>query len=139
MRRLCIAVCCLYLASTALADDDSQFVLDSVETKFAADISKALVEVTRAETELAKARKNAASARLKAYKEKLVEITKTGDFDKAQKVKARIDALEKDAEPDLQPVKKTAKIPKDAVKFGSLRRPPPGTSLSRGVRRWADT
>jgi hypothetical protein len=104
-------------ATLAAAEDPTPFVLDSVESKFAADVAKAKAEVTKAEAELVKATKAAAASRLKAYKDRLVEVTKTGDFDKAQAVKARIAVLEADPETEKLPKTKRPR-PKDAVKFG---------------------
>jgi Lectin C-type domain len=108
---------CLCLVRCAVADDVEPAILPSVESQYSAEAAKAEAEVARAETEAAKARKAAAATRLKAYKERLAEVTKAGDFDKAQAIKARIEQLEK--EPESKPAK-TAKRPrpKDTVRFG---------------------
>ena len=70
-------------------------LLQSVEERYASEVAKADAVLAKAEAEVAKQKKLAAEIRLKAYKEKLSEITKTGDFDKAIKIKARIVELEK--------------------------------------------
>lgn len=84
----------------------STFTIQSAEEKYSQEAAKA-------ESESAKILKTAAAARLKAYKDKLVEVTKAGDFDKATGIKARIDELEQ--EPESQPIKRPR--PKDVVKF----------------------
>lgn len=73
-------------------------ILPSVEEKYSSEVAKAQALVDKAELELAKSRKLAAEARLKAYKDRLTEVTKSGDFDKAIAVKARIEQLEKEPE-----------------------------------------
>lgn len=120
MHRLFISLVSLNLIASAWAADSTPFVLESVEKKFNSDISKAQADVTRAEADLVKARKVASTARLKAYKDRLTEITKTGDFDKAQTVKARIEELEQEAEDGTPKTEKSAKRarPKETVKFG---------------------
>lgn len=117
MRRFCLVLCCLSLTTPLLADDGMPFVLEAVEKKFNSDIAKAQADVTHADAELIKARKAAGMARLKAYKDRLIEVTKSGDFDKAQAVKARVESLEKDLVADSPAGRKTSKIPKDAMKF----------------------
>lgn len=97
------------------------FVLPSVEERYVSEIAKTSAAIAKAESEALRAKKVAAEARLKAYKDKLVEITKTGDFNKAQQVKARIDQLESESASDTQakPEKSNKKQrPKDTVKFG---------------------
>lgn len=117
--RNCLIIMLACGATLAAAEDPTPFVLDSVETKFAADVAKAKAEVTKAEAELVKATKAAGASRLKTYKDRLVEVTKTGDFDKAQAVKARIAVLEADPETEPEKLPKTKRPrPKDTVKFG---------------------
>ena len=96
------------------------FLLPSVEEKFASEAAKADAATAKAEQEATKAKKAAAEIRLKAYKDKLAEITKTGDFDKAQQVKARITQLENEPEGESHKPEKPTKRPrpKDTVKFG---------------------
>ena len=91
-------------------------ILPPVEERYSSEVAKAEAIVAKAEAELVKARKAAGEVRLKAYRERLTDVTKSGDFDKAVAVKARIEQLEK--EPD-GPAEKSAKRPrpKDAVKF----------------------
>ena len=85
-------------------------VLQAAEDKYASEVSKA-------EAALAKVKRDAAAIRLKAYKDRLTEITKSGDFNKALSFKARIDQLE--AEPESASSKQPKKPrPKDTVKFG---------------------
>lgn len=115
----------LALSLTARADDPPaseapSFTLPSIEEKYASEASKADAVVAKAETEAAKTKKLAADARLKAYKDKLVEITKTGDFDKAQQIKAKISQLESEPESEPHKPEKPSKRPrpKDTVKFG---------------------
>ena len=85
-------------------------VLQAAEDKYASEVSKA-------EAALAKVKRDAAAIRLKAYKDRLTEITKSGDFNKALSFKARIDQLE--AEPESASSKQPKKPrPKDSVKFG---------------------
>lgn len=85
-------------------------VLQAVEDKYASEVSKA-------EAVLAKVKRDAAVVRLKAYKDRLAEVTKTGDFDKALTFKARVDELE--ADPDTASIKHGKRPrPKDTVKFG---------------------
>lgn len=104
----------------AAIPDIAPFLLPSVEEKFASDAAKADAAAAKAEQEAAKSKKAAAEIRLKAYKDKLAEITKTGDFDKAQQVKARITQLENDPEGESHKPEKPTKRPrpKDTVKFG---------------------
>jgi hypothetical protein len=104
----------------AAIPDIAPFLLPSVEEKFAADAAKADAATAKAEQEATKAKKAAAETRLKAYKDKLAEITKTGDFDKAQQVKARITQLENEPEGESHKPEKPTKRPrpKDTVKFG---------------------
>jgi hypothetical protein len=95
------------------------FVLQSVEDKYQSEATKADALVTKAEGEASKLKKAAADIRLKAYKDRLVEVTKTGDFEKASAVKARIEQLEKDPEAQVATSDKTKRPrPKDTVKFG---------------------
>lgn len=115
----------LAFSQLAVADDPPAteapaFTLPSIEEKYASEASKADAVVAKAEAEAAKTKKLAADARLKAYKDKLVEITKTGDFDKAQQVKAKISQLESDPETEPHKPEKPSKRPrpKDTVKFG---------------------
>jgi hypothetical protein len=89
------------------------FLLQSVEDKYSAESAKGDTAVAKAETEAAKLRKIAGDARLKAYRDKLAEATKAGDFDKAVAIKARITELE--SEPEAGPQKRPR--PKDVVKF----------------------
>ncbi len=104
----------------AAIPDIAPFLLPSVEEKFTSDAAKADAATAKAEQEAAKAKRSAAEIRLKAYKDKLAEITKTGDFDKAQQVKARITQLENDPEGESHKPEKPTKRPrpKDTVKFG---------------------
>ncbi len=84
-------------------------VLQAAEEKYASEVGKA-------EAALAKVKREAAALRLKAYKDRLAEITKSGDFNKALTFKARIDQLE--AEPESASAKPPKKPrPKDTVKF----------------------
>lgn len=113
----------LVSAVTVQADDTpakpdvTPMLIQAAEEKYATEVAKAEAVVTKAESDLAKARKAAAETRLKAYKERLAEVTKTGDFDKALTVKARIEQLEKD--PESEPAKPSKRPrPKDTVKFG---------------------
>lgn len=121
MYRHLTAVACLTAAIVAGQEPTSPTiapaVLQSAEDKYATEVAKGEALVAKAEAESAKSRKLAADARLKAYKERLVEVTKAGDFDKAVAVKARIEQLEK--EPDSDRPKPTKRPrPKDVVKFG---------------------
>lgn len=85
-------------------------VLQAAEDKYATEVGKA-------EAALAKVKRDAAALRLKAYKDRLTEITKSGDFNKALSFKARIDQLE--AEPESASSKQPKRPrPKDTVKFG---------------------
>jgi hypothetical protein len=104
----------------AAIPDIAPYLLPSVEEKFASDAAKADAATAKAEQEATKAKKTAAEIRLKAYKDKLAEITKTGDFDKAQQIKARITQLENDPEVESHKSEKPSKRPrpKDTVKFG---------------------
>ena len=84
-------------------------VLQAAEEKYASEVGKA-------EAALAKVKREAAALRLKAYKDRLAEITKSGDFNKALTFKARIDQLE--AEPESASAKPSKRPrPKDTVKF----------------------
>lgn len=97
--------------------DVTPMLIQAAEEKYATEVAKAEAVVTKAEADLAKARKAAGETRLKAYKERLAEVTKTGDFDKALAVKSRIEQLEKD--PESEPAKPSKRPrPKDTVKFG---------------------
>lgn len=78
-------------------------VLQTAEDKYASEVSKA-------EAALAKVKRDAAAIRLKAYKDRLTEITKSGDFNKALSFKARIDQLE--AEPEESSAKSGRTNPK---------------------------
>lgn len=110
MNRLASVVVFACLMVNVQADETEPFVLPAVEERYAS-------ESTKLDATVAKSKKTAADARLKAYKDALVQATKSGDFDKAQAVKARIEQLEK--EPDTEPVKAPKKPrPKDTVKFG---------------------
>jgi hypothetical protein len=104
----------------AAIPDIAPFLLPSVEEKFTSDAAKADAATAKAEQEAAKAKRSAAEIRLKAYKDKLAEITKTGDFDKAQQIKARITQLENDPDGESHKPEKPTKRPrpKDTVKFG---------------------
>lgn len=120
------ALAILFSTTSLMGDDEAKpaatpevtpFLVPSLEEKFASEASKADAITTKAETEATKLKKLAAEARLKGYKDKLAEITKTGDFDKAQQVKARITQLEN--EPEAAPEKPSKRPrPKDTVKFG---------------------
>lgn len=101
----------------ATVPEISPFLLPSVEVKYASESTKADAITAKAEAEAAKLRKLAAEVRIKAYKDKLAEITKTGDFDKAQQVKARITQLENEPEGESHKPSKRPR-PKDTVKFG---------------------
>lgn len=105
MSRPGCALVVILVSSVMYAADPSPFVLPSVEDKYASAASTAEAVVAKAEAEAAKLRKAAAEIRLKAYKDRLAEVTKSGDFDKALAVKARIEELEKELEgdPKLQP------------------------------------
>ncbi|MBS0205276.1 MAG: C-type lectin domain-containing protein [Planctomycetes bacterium] len=93
-----------------LAGQAGPLIIPAAEERFSGEVSKA-------EAELAKVRKVAGAARLKVYKDKLVQYTKAGDFDRATATKARIEELE--AEPEGDPVKGVKKPrPKETVKFG---------------------
>jgi Lectin C-type domain len=115
IRLLCTLslICC----TAAAAEDAAPFLLPSVEDTFSSESAKGDALVAKAEAEAAALRKTAAANRLKAYQARLAEVTMSGDFDKAQAVKARIEQLEK--EPESKPAK-TAKRPrpKDTVRFG---------------------
>lgn len=126
-----LAALALLLSTSSLMGDDepkpttttpeiTPFLVPSLEEKFASEASKADAITAKAEAESAKLKKQAADARLKGYKEKLAEITKTGDFDKAQQVKARITQLENDPDGEYTKPEKPTKRPrpKDTVKFG---------------------
>lgn len=113
-RRLLTIAACISIgavsAQEATPPTVEPAILQSVEEKYSSELSKG-------EADLAKIKKAAAAARLKAYKEKLTEVTKSGDFDKALPLKARVDLLEKDSE--LEPSKPSKRPrPKDVVKFG---------------------
>ena len=94
-------------------------LLQSVEERYASEVAKADAVLAKAEAEVAKQKKLAAEIRLKAYKEKLSEITKTGAFDKAISIKLRIELLEREPESANERTEKTTKRarPKDLVKF----------------------
>ncbi|HEY4263367.1 MAG TPA: C-type lectin domain-containing protein [Schlesneria sp.] len=104
----------------AAAPEIAPFLIPSVEEKFGSEAAKADAATAKAEQEATKAKKAASEVRLKAYKDKLAEITKTGDFDKAQQVKARITQLENEPEGESHKPEKPTKRPrpKDTVKFG---------------------
>lgn len=95
--------------SAAATPEVTPFLVPSLEEKFVAEANKADAITAKAEAEATKLKKVAAEARLKGYKDKLAEITKTGDFDKAQQVKARITQLEND--PELASSKHNKKLP----------------------------
>lgn len=123
VNRFGYAVVVLLINTLLYADEPVPFVIQSAEDKFASAASTAEAAVAKAEAEAAKARKAAAEIRLKAYKDRLAEVTKTGDFDKAIAVKARIEQLEKDSETAMEKTdnggsKPKRPRPKDAVKFG---------------------
>jgi hypothetical protein len=105
------------VAMTAIADEPTPFVIQSAEDKYSTDVAKTEALVNKAEAELVKARHLAGEARLKVYRDRLVEITKKGDFDKAQAIKARIVVLEREAEGDGSKSTKRPR-PKETVKFG---------------------
>jgi len=94
------------------------FTIASIEDRFAVDSSRSYSILDRAEAEAAKIREAASAVRLKAYKEKLVEVTKKGDFDKAVAIKATIERLEKDPDFAIKEPKARKQKPKDLVKFG---------------------
>lgn len=124
MTRFHLTATLLFLSAATVQADDTPakpdvtpMLIQAAEEKYATEVAKAEAVVTKAEADLAKARKAAGEARLKAYKERLAEVTKTGDFDKALTVKARIEQLEKD--PESEPAKPSKRPrPKDTVKFG---------------------
>lgn len=92
-------------------------LLPSVESAYATELTKGDAVLTKAEAEVAKLRKSAAETRLKAYRDRLVEVTKAGDFDKGIALKARITELEN--EPDQEPAKAAKRPrPKGTVRFG---------------------
>lgn len=93
------------------------FVLQPAEDKYSTEVAKAEALLAKAEAELAKARKIAGETRLKAYKARLVEVTKSGDFDKAVAIKARIEQLEKEPEGEPSKPGKRAR-PKELIRFG---------------------
>ncbi len=109
-----------FAAASSLAADDKPSVtpvlIQSAEEKYSSECNKADALVSKAEAEGAKARKAAGDVRLKAYKDRLVEVTKAGDFDKAVAVKARIEQLERElnVEPE-KPMKRPR--PKETIKF----------------------
>ena len=117
MTRSVLIICLVVNAAITLAQDTppatpavEPAVLQAAEDKYASEVSKA-------EAALAKVKREAAAIRLKAYKDRLTEITKSGDFNKALSFKARIDQLEADPESaSSKPSKKPR--PKDTVKFG---------------------
>ncbi len=117
MTRSVLIICLVVNAAITLAQDTppptpavEPAVLQAAEDKYASEVSKA-------EAALAKVKREAAAIRLKAYKDRLTEITKSGDFNKALSFKARIDQLEADPEAaSSKPSKKPR--PKDTVKFG---------------------
>jgi hypothetical protein len=92
-------------------------LLPSVESAYATELTKGDAVLTKAETEVTKLRKSAAETRLKAYRDRLVEVTKAGDFDKAIALKVRITELEN--EPEQEPAKAAKRPrPKGTVRFG---------------------
>ncbi len=116
MRNFCFALCGLLAASftTVWAQEPTAPSVEPVILQAAED--KYSSEVTRAEAELAKVRKAAAAVRMKAYKDRLTEVTKTGDFNRALGLKARVDQLE--TEKEGEPTKTTKRPrPKETVKF----------------------
>ena len=116
MNRLGFAVVVVLINSLLYADDPVPFLLQSAEDKFASAASSAEAAIAKAEAEAAKSRKAAAEVRLKAYKDRLAEVIKTGDFDKAVAVKARIEQLEK--EPEGEPIKPPKRPrPKETARF----------------------
>jgi len=123
---LALVALAAFVAVTAVQAEDppaatptpgpAPFILQAVEEKYSTEAAKGEALVTKAEGEAAGMRKTAADARLKAYREKLAEFTKAGDFDKAVAVKARIEQLEKEPGAVGEKTPKRAR-PKDAVKF----------------------
>ena len=83
-------------------------LLDPVEDRYSTQVGKA-------EADFQKVKKTAGDARVKAYKDRLTEVTKAGDFDKAVALKARLVELEKDSE--VEGVKAKRPRPKETVKF----------------------
>lgn len=86
------------------------FILDSAEQRFQATVGQA-------EAEVAKVQKAAGEARIKAYRDRLAEVTKTGDFDKAVAIKARIEQLEQPAVEAASKATSKRPRPKDTVSF----------------------
>lgn len=122
LTRLSAAILIL-LADGFSASAEETFLLQSVEEKYSSDVAKAEAGIANAEAESAKGKKLAAAVRLKAYKDRLVEVTKSGDFDKALAVKARVEQLEKEPESETKRPEKPTKVsttprPKETVKFG---------------------
>jgi hypothetical protein len=122
------ATCLILLISGVPATAEDPFLLQSVEEKYSSDVAKADAAVAKVEAESVKAKKIAGAERLKAYKDRLVEVTKSGDFNKALAVKARVDQLEKQPEAETEKAgdsvgasigSETAKRsrPKDTVRF----------------------
>lgn len=128
---VCAAVIAVHSIDSPASDDPSApppFLLQSVEEAYSGEVAKADAAISKAEADAVKARKAAAAVRLKAYKDRLVEVTKSGDFDKALAVKARVDQLEKEPEVEVEkPVNSAAESngsektkrprPKDTVRF----------------------
>ena len=126
MKRLLTLLALGILTASASADDATApaagipdiapFLVPSLEDRFAAEATRADAIAAKADAEATKAKRIAAEARLKGYKDKLAEITKTGDFDKAQQVKARITQLENEPEGESHKPSKRPR-PKDTVRF----------------------
>jgi hypothetical protein len=104
----------------AAIPDIAPFLVPALEEKYSTEASKADAIAAKAEAEATKTKRIAAEARLKGYKDKLTEITKTGDFDKAQQVKARITQLEN--EPEIE----SSKHSKNYQAVSRLFPPPTG-------------
>lgn len=116
------SVSLLFIIVLAAEDTESvgTFLLHSVEDKYASELSKATSLVAKAETDAMKMSKAAAESRIRSYREKLAEITKTGDFDKALAIKNRIIQLEKELDALITSrVEKPPKHPrpKDTIRF----------------------
>ncbi|MBS0207070.1 MAG: hypothetical protein JSS49_29690 [Planctomycetes bacterium] len=116
MSRPGCALVVILVGSVMYAADPSPFVLPSVEDKYASAASTADAVVAKAEAEAAKLRKAAAEIRLKAYRDRLAEVTKSGDFDKALAVKTRVEELEKESEGVATKQPKRPR-PKETVRF----------------------
>lgn len=109
---IAFALICVVLSRHIQADDPpasdvKPFTIEAVEERYSN-------LVTKAEADFKKAHKLANDARVKAYKDRLTEATKAGDFDKAVSIKATLQELEKES--DATPTSKRQR-PKDAIKF----------------------